>query len=689
MANDLLLELGVEEIPPKESPVLAQQLSNNISDALAKERLEFSEVEYFHTPRRLVVHVKNLEESQEEIATEVRGPAKKAAFDEDGNPTKAALGFCKGHGVDIADIYTQQEEGREYIFAKKTIPGRETSEILADLLPSAIDKLAPSETMRWDESGLKFVRPMRWICALFADAPVSFSYGLMESQTKSRGHRFLGEPEISISDIPSYFTKLQQNGVILKASDRTALIKDSLQNTASEVGAEPSYPESLIAEIANNLEHPAPVLGEVHESYLSLPREILETTIIEHQKFVPFVVDERPSKYFVGFRDGSDGSDDLVQQGYERVVRARLADSEFFFNTDRQTRLSDRVDELGRVVFQEKLGTILDKVERMRRIAGALAKKLDLSHQKDIDRAILLCKTDLLTLMVGEFAELQGIVGGIYARLEGESELVSQGIYEHYLPESPEDPIPQSETGIIASLADKLDSVAGSLLMGEEVTGSRDPFGIRRKANGIIRIALDHELDVDFFALLEDLSDIYEFLDGSVELDVVKDFLKDRLYGELRDSRGFAYDIADAIVAPRNGNFYRSLKKAVALNQIREDDRFQSLVTAFSRARSITRKETSFVEVDPGLFSDEAEEILWNEYQRTSAEVEELGPSLDFEEIIEKLVALRDHIDRYFDEVLVMADDEAVRSNRLAFLNKIVQLFFSVGDLDKIVVEGE
>lgn len=688
MGKDLLFEIGVEEIPPKQSPILALQLADLAASALDKERLQYTEINHFHTPRRLVLHVIELDESQEEITEEVRGPAKKTAFDEDGNPTKAALGFCKGHGVDIADTYTQEIDGGEYVFAKKTIPGRETIEILAEILPNMVEALAPAETMRWDDSGFKFIRPIRWFCALFDETPVKFSLGQLNSGNSSRGHRFLGEKSFDVSSAPKYFASLQEHGVVLQASDRTILINEALQRIAIEVGAEPSFPTSLLLEITNNLEHPAPVLGEVPESYLALPREILETTIIEHQKFVPFVIGDKPSKYFVGFRDGSDGSDALVKQGYERVVKARLADSEFFFESDQKTPLSDRVESLKRVVFQEKLGTIWDKMERMRLIGSKVGKVLNFSHLDEIDRTILLCKSDLLTLMVGEFAELQGIVGGIYANLEGEPELVSKGIYEHYLPESPDDPTPQSETGIVASLADKFDSVAGSLLMGEVVTGSRDPFGIRRKANGIIRIALEHKLDIDFFELLDELAELYEFPDEDIRLSVVKEFFLGRLQADLRDSRNVAYDIVDAVVASQSGNFYRIHLRALALDQIRTEDRFQSLVTAFSRAQSITKKQQNSGDFDANLFTNEIEHSLSRACLLAQEQIEKLSVDGKFEEIIEQLISLREPIDQYFEEVHVMDEDEKVRANRLAFLTKLVELFHGLGDLEKIVVEG-
>ena len=687
--RDLLLEIGVEEMPSRESPLLAHQLQTAAEELLKGRRIGFAAVAVYYTPRRLVLLAKGVGEEQRPATQEIRGPSKRVAFDEDGKPTQAALGFARSQGVSVEELTVRETDEGKYLYAVKRIPGRPTAQILPELLPQLIRKLSPSETMRWDETGLRFIRPIRWLLALFGEEPIEFAYGCLRSRPVTRGHRFLGAREIPIETISGYFERLCESGVIWDPLERRERIESSLERIAQQIKAHPVLAEALLGEIADNSEHPTAVLGEFPRDFLKLPKEILETTIVEHQKFVPFAVGEKATPYFVGFRDGREDETGTVRRGYERVVRARLTDSKFFFEVDRRVTLAERATELRSVIFQEKLGSIWDKVERMRRLGAEIAKRLgpdDLLEQ--IDRTIYLCKADLLTAMVGEFPDLEGIVGGIYARLEGEPGLVSRGIYEHHLPKTAVDPVPESVTGWIASLADKLDTVVGSLLLGEEPTGSRDPFGLRRKANGAIRIAIERQLDADLFQLICDLEGLYAFLQERKPLDRVKAFLLDRLYLELRDDYEIPYDIADAVIAVRDGNFYRAHRRAVSLREIRKEERFQSLVIAFSRVANITRGQQAHG-FDPQRFQEEAERELWRAYLKAEGQIKRRLPQGDYGGIIEKLLAMKDPIDRYFDEVLVMAPDALLRRNRLGLLSKIKELFLTVGDLSKIVVEGE
>jgi len=685
--KDLLLEIGVEELPPREAPLLAGQLEAAAEEAFREERLAFQAITTYYTPHRLVLLVKGLAEEQAEEVRRVRGPARRVAFDEEGRPTQAALGFAKSQGVSVEELIVRESGGGEYLFVEKIVPGRPTEQLLPQLLPKLISRLTPSETMRWDDSGVKFIRPIRWLLCLYGDQIIEFTYGRVRSGSVTKGHRFLGRREIEVVSIPEYFDKLRGNGVMLDPLERRAHVKGALEGISKKIKARPVLNEALLSEIADNLEHPTPILGEFPEEFLKLPREVLETTLVEHQKFVPFAVGGAASPYFVGFRDGGE-DDGTVRKGYERVVIARLTDSKFFFDTDRATPLAELARRLKGVIYQEKLGSIWDKVERMRKIAAKVAERLKLSEASEIDRTIFLCKADLLTAMVGEFPDLEGIIGGIYAELEGEPQLVSRGIYEHYLPKGADDPVPESITGVVASLADKLDTVVGSLLLGEEPTGSRDPFALRRKANGVIRIAIERELDIDFFKLIRDIEGLYAFIPDRKPLKRVEDFFTERLYHELRGDYGIAYDVAEATCATRDGNFYRALRRARSLEAIRKEERFQQLVIAFSRVANITRgqKAHSF---DPQRFQEEAERELWRAFLKAEGQIKRLLPQGDYEGIIEKLLTLKGPIDRYFDEVLVMAPDALLRQNRLGFLSKIVELFLTVGDLSKLVVEGE
>lgn len=688
MLRDLLVEMGVEELPPRESPLLADQLRAAAEELLKETHIRFEAVAVYYTPRRLVLLVKGLDEDQAETVREIKGPAKRVGMDAENRPTQAALGFCRSHHASPEDLIVKSTPEGEYLYLNKTISGRPTTELLPEWLPQLMGRLAPSETMRWDDSGIRFIRPIRWLLCLFGDEILQCSYGRVRSGDVTRGHRFTGTDEIRVRSIAEYFDKLEKSGVILDQLERRSQVETSLKKISQRLKARYVLSEQLWGEIADNLEHPTAVLGQIDEKFLQLPSEILQTTIVEHQKFVPFVVGERTSPHFVGFRDGSEDADGTVRRGYERVVRARLTDSKFFFETDRKRTLSQRAEELRNVKYQEKLGSIWDKVERMRVIASEIAKRLGYTELDAVDRTICLCKADLLTAMVGEFPELEGIVGGIYAELEKELPLVSRGIYEHHLPKGAGDPVPASVTGIVTSLADKLDTILGSLILGEEPTGSRDPFGLRRKANGIIRIALECQLDLDLFQLIHDFEHLYAFLPERRPLSRVKDFLSERLYQGLRNDHKIPYDVADAVVAIGDGNFHRALQKARSLEKIREEEQFQSLVIAFSRARNITRgqKAHSF---DPHRFQEEAERELWRAYLKADGQIQQLLPQRAYGDIIERLIALREPIDRYFDDVLVMAPDPLIRQNRLGFLAKIVELFLTIGDLSKIVVEGQ
>ncbi len=691
MRRDLLLEIGTEEVPPLEAPRLAAQLKAAAEELLREARVEFEAAAVYHTPRRLALLVKGVAEEQRETVEEVRGPSQRVAFDADGKPTPAAIGFAKRQGVAVHELVVKETPNGPYVFAVKRTPGRPTLELLPELLPRMIQRLSPSETMRWDDSGLRFIRPIRWLLALFGEEPVEFRYGRLVARPRTRGHRFLGRREIEVRSVPEYFEALKRNGVVLDPVERRGRIERALETISQKIKAHPARDDALLDEITNNLEHPTPVLGSFPEEFLALPREILEATIVEHQKFVPFAVGEKAAPHFVGFRDGPEDRDGTVRRGYERVVRARLWDSKFFFEVDRKEPLAARVPRLKTVIFQERLGTIWDKVERMRRWGQALAEKLSLSNEecRAVDRTIYLSKADLLTAMVGEFPDLEGVVGGIYARLDGEPEPVWRGVYEHYRPKGAGDPLPESTTGTIASLADKLDTVVGSLLLGEEPTGSRDPFGLRRKANGVIRIAIDKALDLDFYELIRELEGLYAFLKDRRPLERVEAFFHDRLGLELRDDYRLPYDVVEAVLAVRDGNFYRAWRRAQSLKRLRDREEFQQLVVAFSRVANILKGQQVPHGFSPQHFQEEAERELWRAYLKAEGHIQKLLPQGDYDAVLEKLLTLKDPIDRYFDEVLVMAPDPLLRQNRLGFLSKLKALFLTVGDLSKLVVEKD
>lgn len=686
--RDLLLEIGVEEIPPRQLPDLALQLTRAAKAELREEHLSYRGVIVQYTLRRLALHILQIDEQQNDIVRDIKGPPKRAAFDAQGQPTQAALGFCRSQGARPEDLVVRTLAEGEYCFLQERQRGRPTIGLLPELLPRVIERLVPRETMRWDDSGLRFVRPIRWLLCLYGDKPVSFSYGRLRAGSLTYSHRALGASQIEIKDTQDYFKQLKANGVVLHPSVRRAQVESDLRAIADQIRAQPLASPDLIAEIADNLEHPSPVLGRFSEKFLNLPPEVLATTLVEHQKFVPFALGSQASPYFVGFRDGGADEDGTVRAGYERVVGARLTDSQFFFELDRQTPLVERTRELRSVVYQEKLGSVWDKVRRIRKLAQMIAEQVGLSDLEALDRAAFLCKADLLTAMVGEFPTLQGVIGGVYAKLEGESDAVALAIREHYRPRTAEDELPESKVGIALSLADKLDTLICSLSIGEEPTGSRDPFGLRRAAYAIIHIVLHRLLPLDFYELIHQAEELYHSIPDRRPITVVEDFLSGRLYQVLRQQYGIAYDVLDAVTAAHDGNFGRVLQKVRSLEMIRGAERFRSLVIAFSRACHITRDQSAHGFV-PRLFREEAERELWRAYLKAEGQIKPLLACGDFPGVIEQLVALRQPIDRYFDDVLVMAPDRELRQNRLGFLRAIVELFLNIGDLSRIVVEGK
>lgn len=694
MSKDLLLEIGVEEIPPKELSGIAQQLKEATEAEFAEHLIDYRSIEMYFSPRRLVLLAKSVEERQRDKVKEIKGPTKRVGFDANGKPTQAALGFCHSHGASVEDLIVKKTEQGEYLFLQKTVPGEATEKLLPQLLPKIFKKINPSVSMVWDDSGLRFIRPIRWLLCLFGSEVISFELGKLKSGKATRAHRALGNPLIEITDSEDYFSKLKAHKVVIDQAERRAMIEAALKEIGWKLRAHHAADEDLLEEIAHSLEYPVPVLGKFSDEFLALPEEILATTMKEHLKFVPFAQTEEAQPtvpYFVGFSDGVEDKEGKIRGWYECILKGRLADSRFFFEADRKKRLVDYTRELRSVIYQEKLGTIWDKVERIRQWAKAIAEFAGSlrAHAKEIDRAAFLCKADLVTKLVEEFPSLEGIIGGIYAALDDESELVSKGIREHYMPKGADDPVPESETGIAISIADKLDTVVGALLIGEEPTGSRDPFGLRRKANGIIKIALEHKLAIDFFKLIRELEpELYGFLEKRKPVSAIEDFFLERLYQELRQDHQIDYDILEALVAIRDGNFLRVLRKARALEKIRGEQAFKDLVIAFSRARNISREHEA-AGFEPRLFEADAEKELWRAYLKAQGQIEKLLPQEDYEGIIERLIALKAPIDKYFDDVLVMCPDRKLRQNRLGFLTQIVKLFFTMGDLSKIVVEGQ
>ncbi len=680
----LLFELGTEELPALEAPQLARALREGIERALAEERLPHGEARVYWTPRRLAVLIDGLPERQADLVQEVRGPAASVGFAEDGSPTPAAIGFARRYGASPEDLKRRKVGDREYLFLTVRTPGRPTSEVLEEIIPEVVRHLPCSKSMRWDDSGLAFLRPIRWLVCLLDGEVVPIELGHLVAGRLSRGHRFFGPREVEIPSADGYLAALREARVLADPDERRERITSEVQRVEREHGVVAALSQELLGRLLGTGEWPFGVVGEIPREFLDLPAEVIEATLHEEGKFVPFSRDGVPAGVFLGFRDGAPDESGVVRQGYERVVKARLRDSRFFFQNDRKRPLSERVRDLKGVVYEARLGTMWDRVERIRFICSRLSELLGLPADL-LDRAAFLCKADLTTDMVREFPELEGVMGGIYARLDGEPEEVAQAIGEHLLPRGRGDRLPETPLGVALSLADKLDAVTGAISVGEMPTGSRDPYGIRRRGGAIVRLILEKELKLDLFRLVEDIGQLYPQTEGVDAISAVETFLTDRLRSVLMSDWGLPHDVVEAVLAGPRGDFLAVLARARALDGFKGRPELADLAIAFSRVRNITKGHEGR-EFDPDLFSEEAERELWRAYLKAEGHLRRALDEGDYQEAIRQLLSLKAPIDRFFDEVLVMAEDERIRVNRLGFLKTVAGLFLEIGDISRLEV---
>jgi glycyl-tRNA synthetase beta chain len=680
----LLFELGTEELPALEAPRLAQALAERVLTALEEARLPHGEAKVHWTPRRLALLVEGLPEKQEDRVEELRGPAASVGLDEQGHPTQAGIGFAKKHGASPDQLVKKKVGEREYLFLTVRTPGRPTGEVLQEILPEAVRGLPCSKSMRWDDSGLSFLRPIRWLVCLLESEVVPVKLGHLVAGRTTRGHRFFGPREVELSNPDDYLEALRGARVLADPEERGERIRAEVRRVEEEHRVRASLSEELLGRLVGAGEWPVGVLGTIPREFLDLPPEVIEATLHEEGKFVPFSRDGAPAEVFLGFRDGAPDETGVVRRGYERVVKARLRDSRFFFENDRKRPLADRVRGLKEVVYEARLGSMWQRVERIRAICGHLAEALELPAEL-LDRAAFLCKADLTTDMVREFPELEGVMGGIYARLDGEPEEVAIAIGEHLRPRSRSDELPETPLGTALSLAEKLDAVIGAIRIGEVPTGSRDPYGIRRRGGAIVRLILEKRLRLDLYALIDATSDLYPQVEGGLGSREVKELLQDRLRATLRADHSLPHDVVEAVLAAPRGDFLGALERAQALAALRGDPALSELAVAFSRVRNIT-KDHDRAEFDPDLFKEEAERELWRAYLKAEGHLRRALRQRQYAEALRHLLTLKEPVDRYFDDVLVMAEDRKLRENRLGFLRAVTELFLEVGDLSRLVV---
>jgi glycyl-tRNA synthetase beta chain len=701
---DLLFEIGCEEIPAGMLPRAEEELRTNLEKLLAAENLAAGvSVETFSTPRRLTAVVSGLMSKQADVVNEVTGPPKSVAYDAVGAPTRAALSFAEKQAITLGEIYFVQTPKGEYLAAKQVKRGRTAEQILIEILPRVIHDLTWPRSMTWTGlEGARFIRPVRWMVAVLDGKPLKFSFGGISAGDATRGHRFLGAESIRVKTFADYEKKLRANGVIVRPSNRLAKIEQELAAHAKRDGYRVHQDADLLKLVTYLNEYPTVIEGGFDPTFLKLPDEILITVMRDHQKY--FAVEKRGGElapHFLAVINLAKDPKGLVQAGHERVLRARFADAQFFWESDQKCRLADYLAKLDRVTYESRLGSYRDKVERIRAIARWLTEQwfnsgILQAHVAEADRAAELAKCDLATEMVREFTELQGIVGGLYARAQGEPDEVADAVYDHYRPVGLDDPIPRNLTGCAVALADKLDSIVGCFAVGVVPTGSSDPYALRRAALGIVKIILEKKLPVSLSlsigAAAKTLLTHKPKRGVKPEQEAqVLEFLLDRARFVFRERDGYAYDEVSAVLRAGADDLVDAEKRLAALKQIRKSKNFEPLAVSFKRIRKIIEKANLSGQdgrhVQPDLFENDAERELFSAIRGAAAKVQTEKRAGRYKEALEVIAGLRGAVDRYFEEVMVMAENEAVRANRLTMLSELLREFTTVADFSEIGAE--
>ena len=690
MSNELLFEIGTEEIPAGFLSKAVGDMEDIIRKSLTEKMIPFEGIKCMATPRRLVLYIADVAQKQEDQMIEKMGPAKKAAFDEQGNPTKAALGFAKGQGLEVSQLETLVTEKGEYLGARKTIAGQPTATLLPEILTSFLLAIPFRKSMRWASYDLKFARPLHWILALYCGNVVPLKIEDIASSNTSCGHRFMSPDPFAVSDFTDYLNKCRQNYIIVDQAQRKKLILEEAQKAAAEVGGKIFYTDDLLDTVSFIVEYPVIVRGSFDEDYLKIPKEVLTTTMIAHQKYFPVINDDgKLLPYFIAVSNTKARDLAVVARGNERVLRARLADASFFFEEDKKVPLETRVESLKKVVFHTLLGTSHAKVLRFRKLAVKIAQKVKPAVKKNVDRAALLAKADLESLMVGEFSELQGIMGREYALLAGENEAVAGAIYEHYLPIVAGGDLPQSHEGAIVGIADKIDTIVGFFGVGLPPTGTADPYALRRQALGVINIILDKHYPLTLGFLIDESIALFKGILKNPAEEIKEEilgFFQGRLQNQLI-SQGFAYDTVEAVLTEGVNDVVLALEKIKALQAFRQNPEFELISIAFKRVDNIL-KDFRNPQIDMSLLKDDAEIKLFSVFENIKTKVEKGIAENDFNFALGELAKLRPSVDAFFDGVMVMDKDEKIRANRLSLLAEISALFHKIADFSKIVTAG-
>lgn len=676
--NIYLIEVGVEELPSSYVRNALDNFKALVEEGLSKSELGYETVEAYATPRRLSLMIRGLFEAQNDIENWVKGPAKKIAYLEDGSINKPLEGFMKSQGVEEKDLEVRELKGQEYVYAHIHKKGERAEEILKEIIPEAIRHIPFPKNMRWGGKNLRFARPIRWLVSMLNDAVVPFDLEGIPLSNRTRGHRFLGSDSIAIDDVNHYEELLKENYVILDHEKRKENILYQIRHMAKSNGGEIHKDEDLLEELTFIVEYPTAVIGNIKEQYLRLPAVVITTPMREHLRYTPvYSPDGDLLPYFITIRNGDDAYTEVVAEGNEKVLGARLEDAKFFFENDRERPLEDYVSELSGIVFQEQLGTMANKSARMESLVVRIGEMLAVGDKtiEAAKRACYLSKADLMTSMVQEFTELEGIIGSIYAALDGEEDIVCRAIREQYMPVASGAELPDTTTGTIVSLSDKFDTICGLFAIGEIPSGSQDPFALRRKAIGILRminekrweLSLRECIDASLYGFINSMGLVFDVEEVSRR---ILEFFRGRISTMLSED-GVRYDIVEALNDNEGEDSLRIFEKAHALQEFFESEDRKSFLEAITRVKNLASKaENVEGKIDESLMTEE-EFILYRDVLSIEEDLEYAYNKRKDEEYLKLLFSLTDSIHGYFEDVMVMVDDEAVRDNRLRLIKKI------------------
>ena len=688
MAKNFLIELGTEELPPKALRSLAEAFAANFEAGLKAADLAHQGVKWYATPRRLALKIAELDEGQADKIVEKRGPAIASAFDADGNPTKAAQGWARGNGITVEQAERLKTDKGEWLLHKEAVKGQPVQEIVVELAAKALAGLPIPKAMRWGNSDIQFIRPVKTLTILLGDELVEGTILGVASARTIRGHRFMGESEFTIDSADQYPAILEERGKVMADYDaRKAIILAGAKKAAEAVGGIADLEDELVEEVTSLVEWPVVLTAKFEQEFLNVPSEALVYTMKGDQKYFPVYDQEKnllPNFIFVTNIESKEPRH--IIEGNEKVVRPRLADAEFFFNTDRKRPLIDRLPELEQAIFQKQLGTIKDKTDRITELAGYIAEQIGADVEKS-QRAGLLAKCDLMTSMVFEFTDTQGVMGMHYATHDGEDAQVALALYEQYMPRFAGDDLPSTDVSASVAMADKLDTLVGIFGIGQAPKGS-DPFALRRAALGILRIIVEKDYNLDLVDLVAKAQSLFALEDGSTKLtnanvdtDVI-DFMLGRFRAWYQDE-GFSVDIIQAVLARRPTKPADFDKRVKAVSHFRELDAAESLAAANKRVGNILAKFDGELaqEIDLALLQEDAEKVLAEKVEILAEALEPVFIAGNYQEALSRLAELREPVDAFFDGVMVMADDEALKINRLTLLNKLRNLFLDIADI--------